>query len=68
MNFLTLAKLTPLAVFIVLGLPHVSADALRPETTLTLTQVSATALLLIFAFGGYEVIPVPAGEARITRK
>jgi len=63
-NFLTLAKLTPLAVFIVLGLPHVSADALRPETTLTLTQVSATALLLIFAFGGYEVIPVPAGEAR----
>jgi amino acid transporter len=26
--------------------------------------VSATALLLIFAFGGYEVIPVPAGEAR----
>ena len=63
-NFLTLAKLTPLAVFIVLGLPHVSADALRPETTLTLTQLSATALLLIFAFGGYEVIPVPAGEAR----
>ncbi len=63
-NFLTLAKLTPLAVFIVLGLPHVSADALRPETTLTLTQVSTTALLLIFAFGGYEVIPVPAGEAR----
>jgi basic amino acid/polyamine antiporter, APA family len=63
-NFLTLAKLTPLAVFIVLGLPHLSADALRPETTLTLTQLSATALLLIFAFGGYEVIPVPAGEAR----
>ena len=63
-NFLTLAKLAPLAVFIVLGLPHLSADALRPETTLTLTQVSATALLLIFAFGGYEVIPVPAGEAR----
>ena len=63
-NFLTLAKLTPLAVFIVLGLPHISADALRPETTPTLTQVSATALLLIFAFGGYEVIPVPAGEAR----
>ena len=62
-NFLTLAKLTPLAVFIVLGLPHLSADALRPETTLTLTQLSATALLLIFAFGGYEVIPVPAGEA-----
>jgi basic amino acid/polyamine antiporter, APA family len=63
-NFLTVAKLTPLVIFIALGLPHLSVDALRPETALTLTQVSATALLLIFAFGGYEVIPVPAGETR----
>ena len=30
--------------------------------------MSATALTLIFAFGGYEVIPVPAGEARDPRK
>lgn len=63
-NVLTIAKLTPLAVFILLGLPHVSAGALQPDTSLTLAQVSTTALLLIFAFGGYEVIPVPAGEAR----
>jgi amino acid transporter len=63
-NFLTIAKLTPLAAFILLGLPHVSVGALQPDTPLTLAQVSATALLLIFAFGGYEVIPVPAGEAR----
>lgn len=63
-NVLTFAKLAPLVIFVVLGLPHVSADALQPDTTLTLTQVSATALLLIFAFGGYEVIPVPAGETR----
>jgi amino acid transporter len=63
-NVLTIAKLTPLAVFIMLGLPHVSAGALQPDTSLTLAQVSTTALLLIFAFGGYEVIPVPAGEAR----
>ena len=63
-NFLTVAKLTPLAVFVVLGLPHISGDALRPETSATLAQWSATALLLIFAYGGYEVIPVPAGEAR----
>jgi amino acid transporter len=29
-----------------------------------LTDLSRSALLLIFAFGGYEVIPVPAGESK----
>ena len=51
-------------IFIILGLPYVSFEALRPDNSVTWEQVSAAALLLIFAFGGYEVIPVPAGEAR----
>jgi amino acid transporter len=63
-NALTIGKLTPLVLFIVIGLPYVSFDALWPATTPDLTQVAASALLLIFAFGGYEVIPVPAGEAK----
>jgi amino acid transporter len=63
-NILTIGKLTPLVIFIVLGLPHISVDALRPEGAVALTQASSAALLLIFAFGGYEVISVPAGEAR----
>ncbi|HEX5069671.1 MAG TPA: APC family permease [Vicinamibacterales bacterium] len=67
-NVLTIAKLTPLAIFILAGLPHVSAGALSPDSALTWEQVSKTALLLIFAFGGYEVIPVPAGEARDPRR
>jgi amino acid transporter len=33
----------------------------------TLTSVASSALLLIFAFGGYEVVPVPAGEAKDPR-
>jgi amino acid transporter len=63
-NLLTIAKLMPLVIFVVLGLPHVSGGPLRPEESLTLAEASATALLLIFAFGGYEVIPVPAGETK----
>jgi amino acid transporter len=63
-NIFTIAKLTPLVLFVVLGLPFVSFDALRPDDAVTFQQVSAAALLLIFAYGGYEVIPVPAGEAR----
>ena len=67
-NALTIGKLTPLVVFILLGLPHVTMGALRPDIPLTWDAVAGTALILIFAFGGYEVIPVPAGEARDPKK
>jgi APA family basic amino acid/polyamine antiporter len=63
-NALTFGKLTPLVIFIVLGLPYVSFDALRPDMALTWTQISTSALLLIFAYGGYEVVGVPAGETK----
>jgi amino acid transporter len=63
-NALTIGKLTPLVIFILLGLPYVTFDALRPEVSLTWTQISASSLYLIFAYGGYEVVGVPAGEAR----
>jgi amino acid transporter len=67
-NALTIGKLTPLVLFIVIGLPYVSFAALRPDDTVTWEQISTSALLLIFAFGGYEVIPVPAGEAKDPRR
>ena len=63
-NALTVGKLTPLIIFILLGLPHVSFAALTPEESLTWSQISASALYLIFAYGGYEVVSVPAGETR----
>jgi amino acid transporter len=67
-NALTIGKLTPLVLFIALGLPHVSVDALRLGGALSWDQVATAALVLIFAFGGYEVIPVPAGEAKDPRR
>jgi amino acid transporter len=63
-NILTIGKLTPLVIFVLLGLPHVSFEALRPEASVGWANASTAALLLIFAYGGYEVISVPAGEAR----
>ena len=36
--------------------------------TPSLHEFATTGLLLIFAFGGYEVVPVPAGEARDPRR
>ncbi len=63
-NGLTIGKLVPLALFILVGLTAVDAAALHIGPVPPLPDLSKSALLLIFAFGGYEVIPVPAGESR----
>ena len=62
-NALTVAKLLPLALFIVAGVAHVDAARLTTLPPLTMRQAMAGALLLIFVYGGYEVVTVPAGEA-----
>lgn len=67
-NTLTWAKLTPLVIFILVGLPYVSAAPLVPGDAPDWQQISTSALLLIFAFGGYETIPVPAGETKDPRR
>ena len=46
---------------------RVVRGACAPRPGRTWSQVSTAALLLIFVFGGYEIIPVPAGEARDPR-
>jgi amino acid transporter len=63
-NSLTIGKLLPLALFIVVGLTAIDVTALHTGPVPPLPDLSASALLLIFAFGGYEVIPVPAGESK----
>lgn len=63
-NVLTIGKLTPLAIFILVGLPYISGEAISLGAFPSFEMLSVSALPLIFAFGGYEVIPVPAGEAR----
>jgi amino acid transporter len=67
-NLLTIAKLVPLALFIVVGFWFIDARRLTPSGPVSLTQFSTGALLLIFAFGGYDVIGVPAGEATNPRR
>jgi APA family basic amino acid/polyamine antiporter len=68
LNVLTVGKLLPLIAFVVVGMFFIDTTLLVPTETPSLTQLSATGLLLIFAFGGYEVVPVPAGEARDPRR
>lgn len=67
-NVMTLGKLLPLTIFIVVGLFFVDLKPLTDLPAVSVSQAATAALLLIFTFGGYDVIPVPAGEASDPRR
>jgi basic amino acid/polyamine antiporter, APA family len=67
-NVMTVGKLAPLAVFILVGLAFVEPSRLTTLPPITLQQSLAAGLLLIFIYGGYEVVPVPAGESLDPRR
>jgi basic amino acid/polyamine antiporter, APA family len=67
-NLLTIGKLAPLGVFVVIGLWFVEWERLRPGPVPSSANLASSALLLIYAFGGYEIIPVPGGEAKNPRR
>jgi APA family basic amino acid/polyamine antiporter len=62
-NALTVGKLVPLAIFIAVGVAFIEPARLTTLPPMTTRQALAAGLLLIFVYGGYEVVPVPAGEA-----
>ncbi|MDQ3069081.1 MAG: APC family permease [Acidobacteriota bacterium] len=63
-NTLTVGKLLPLVIFVAGGLAYVEWSRVTPLAPMPMAEMPAALLYLIFAFGGYEVVPVPAGEAR----
>ena len=67
-NVMTVGKLVPLALFIVIGLAFIEPGRLTTLPPITLRQSLAAGLLLIFIYGGYEVVPVPAGESLDPRR
>jgi amino acid transporter len=67
-NVLTIGKLLPLAVFVAVGVFWIDWSRLVPTAPISWREGSAAALLLLFIFSGYEVVPVPAGEAADPRR
>lgn len=61
-NVLTVAKLFPLAVFIIVGLFYIDFDLMKAGPAPSWSDFSASTLLLIFAFGGFEAGLVNSGE------
>lgn len=67
-NVLTVAKLLPLGLFIIVGVFFVSPARFTTLEAVSFEQAGTAALLTIFVFGGYEVLTVPAGEAKDPRR
>lgn len=68
MDALTVLKLVPLALFVVLGLGSVRAEALGASTPHGLRPLPSMALMTLFAYQGFEVVGVPSGEVREPRR
>lgn len=63
-NALTVAKLVPLALFILVGGWFVSGELLVPAAAVQPGPMVGAVLLAIYAYSGFEVVGVPTGEMR----
>src|SRR5947199_59287 len=63
-NFFTIGKLIPMLIFIIAGLFFVNPQAFTLGTAPTTAKFSQSVLVLIYAFTGFEMATIPAGEVR----
>jgi amino acid transporter len=66
-NLFTLAKLLPLVLLVLLGLPALDGDTLASQSVAA-PQWTRAMLLLMFAYGGFEAPLIPASESRDPRR
>jgi amino acid transporter len=67
-NAFTIAKLAPIALLIVAGFPSLSFGRLALGALPEADAFAKAMLLLVFAFTGFELVIIPAGEASDPRR
>jgi len=67
MAVITIFKLVPILLLLVLGLQYVSGDVLFPDTMPVITDLGGTTLLLVYAFVGFESVTIISGETKNPR-
>jgi basic amino acid/polyamine antiporter, APA family len=67
-DVLTVSKLVPLTLFVVVGLFFIDGSRLSFGAPPTPSAFSAAVLLLVFAFSGFEMAVIPAGESQEPQK
>jgi amino acid transporter len=63
-NLFTVGKLVPIIIFIAAGLFFLNPQAYELGPTPTTGDFSKSVLLLVYAFTGFEMATIPAGEVR----
>jgi len=63
-NLFTVGKLVPIIIFIAAGLFFLNPQAYAPGPAPTTAAFSQSVLLLVYAFTGFEMATIPAGEIR----
>ena len=63
-NVFTIGKLVPIILFIAAGLFFLNRQAFAPGPTPSTGNFSTSVLLLVYAFTGFEMATIPAGEVR----
>ncbi|MBT5218546.1 MAG: amino acid permease [Woeseia sp.] len=64
MAVITVFKIVPIVLLIILGMQHVSGDILFPDTLPKIDNIGSTTLLLIYAFVGFESATIMSGETK----
>jgi amino acid transporter len=67
-NFFTVGKLVPLFVFIAVGLFFIQPENFSFDAVPAYSSFSSAVLILIYAFVGFEVALIPAGEVKDPQK
>jgi len=67
-NFLTIGKLVPLLFFVCVGLFFVEPANIHFDTIPQYSSFTSAVLLLLYAFVGFEVAVMPAGESKDPQK
>ncbi len=67
-NFFTVSKLAPLLLFLGVGVFYIEPQNFDGMFDLSQGGFGAAVLMLMFAFGGYELITIPASESRSPRR
>jgi amino acid transporter len=65
---ISVAKFLPLALFVGVGLAHLDLEPFRAARTPSYAELSSAALVVFYAFIGFEGALVPAGESRDPRR
>jgi amino acid transporter len=67
-NIFTVGKLVPMILFVAVGLFFINPGNYSFETAPAYGSFSQAVLLLVYAFSGFEMAAIPAGESRDPRR